>query len=47
MNSRPTVMVVEDDVEMNALERELLAVHGLDSLPAYTGAEAIEASRQQ
>jgi len=26
---------------MNALERELLAVHGLDSVPAYTGAEAL------
>lgn len=47
MNNRPTVLVVEDDVEMNALERELLAVHGLNTLPAYTGAEAIEASIQR
>lgn len=44
MNDRPTVVVVEDDVEMNALERELLGVHGLGTVPAYTGAEAIEAS---
>ena len=35
-------MVVEDDVEMNQLERELLDVHGLDSVPAYTGNEALE-----
>jgi two-component system cell cycle response regulator len=35
-------MVVEDDVEMNQLQRELLAVHGLDAIPAYTGNEAIE-----
>lgn len=35
-------MVVEDDVEMNELEREFLDVHGLDSVPAYTGDEAIE-----
>ena len=44
MNDRPTVVVVEDDVEMNALERELLDVHGLGAIPAYTGAEAVEAS---
>jgi DNA-binding response OmpR family regulator len=35
-------MVVEDDVEMNQLQRELLAVHGLDAIPAYTGNEAVE-----
>lgn len=42
MPDRPIVMVVEDDVEMNQLERELLEVHGLDSVPAYTGNEALE-----
>ena len=42
MNDRPLVMVVEDDVEMNQLERELLDVHGLDSIAAYTGLEAID-----
>lgn len=39
-------MVVEDDVEMNQLERELLEAHGLDSVPAYTGLEAIELCRR-
>ena len=42
MSDRPVVMVVEDDVEMNQLERELLDVYGLDSVPAYTGNEALE-----
>ena len=42
MAARPVVMVVEDDVEMNQLERELLDVYGLDSVPAYTGNEALE-----
>ena len=41
MTDRPVVMVVEDDVEMNQLERELLDVHGFDSVPAYTGNEAV------
>ena len=35
-------MVVEDDQEMNELQRELLAAHGLDTVAAYTGAEALE-----
>jgi DNA-binding response OmpR family regulator len=39
---RPLVIVVEDDVEMNDLEREFLAVRGLDSVPAYSGAQALE-----
>jgi DNA-binding response OmpR family regulator len=39
-------MVVEDDEEMNALERELLAVHGLDSVPAYTGRQAIDVAHR-
>src|SRR5690554_7045432 len=42
MSHRPIVMVVEDDVEMNELQRELLAVHGLDTVAAYTGTEALE-----
>jgi len=46
MGCRPVVMVVEDDVEMNQLQRDLLAVHGLDSVPAYTGAEALEVHRR-
>jgi len=41
MAERPVVLVVEDDVEMNQLERELLDVHGFDSVPAYTGNEAL------
>lgn len=40
-------MVVEDDVEMNELQRELLAIHGIDSVPAYTGTEALEVSNRQ
>ena len=34
-------MVVEDDVNIGRLERELLAVHGLGSVAAYTGTEAL------
>lgn len=46
MAERSIVMVVEDDVEMNQLERELLEVHGLDSVPAYNGLEAVEICRR-
>lgn len=42
----PTIMVVEDDAEMNELQRELLALHGMESIPAYSGAEALEIYRQ-
>ncbi len=42
MSNSPVVMVVEDDVEMNQLQRELLAVHGLNAVPAHSGAEAME-----
>lgn len=45
MYDRPVVMVVEDDVEMNELQREFLAINGMDAVPAYTGVEAIEESR--
>lgn len=45
-NCSPVVMVVEDDVEMNELERELLAVYGFETLPAYTGTEAVAISRK-
>lgn len=44
---RPTIMVVEDDVEMNELERELLALHGCDAVAAYTGPEALELRQQR
>jgi DNA-binding response OmpR family regulator len=44
MAGRPLVLVVEDDVELNQLERDLLDVHGLDSLAAYTGTQAVEVS---
>jgi DNA-binding response OmpR family regulator len=40
---KPIVLVVEDDVEMNELQREFLSVNGLDSLAAYTGSEAVAA----
>lgn len=42
MRDRPVVMVVEDDVEMNELERELLDAYGLASVAAYTGTEALD-----
>lgn len=42
MPLHPVVMVVEDDEEMNQLERDLLAACGLDAVPAYTGCEALE-----
>jgi len=42
MSERPVVLVVEDDAEMNELQRELLDVHGFDSMAAYTGVEALE-----
>jgi len=38
---RPVVMVVEDDVEMNELERELLDLFGMDAVAAYSGVEAL------
>jgi two-component system, OmpR family, response regulator len=41
-NDRPVVLVVEDDVAMNELERELLAVHGFRTAAAYTGKEALD-----
>lgn len=42
MNNRPVVLVVEDDTEMNDLERELLEYHGMDSIAAYSGKEALD-----
>lgn len=41
MNNRPVVIVVEDDVELNELQRQFLDIHGMDSVPAYTGTEAL------
>ena len=40
------VMVVEDDKEMNELECELLQIHGMDSMSAYNGADAVEQAQQ-
>ena len=42
MSHNPLVMVVEDDEEMNELQRELLALYGLDAVAAHNGAEAME-----
>ena len=42
MTDAPVIMVVEDDAEMNELERQLLAIHGMESFPAYSGREALE-----
>jgi len=44
--NRPMVLVVEDDVEMNELQREFLSVNGLDSEAAYNGNEAVAAYRR-
>jgi len=46
MRDRPLVMVVEDDTEMNQLQRELLEVSGLDAVAAYTGAEALKLAEE-
>ena len=42
----PMVLVVEDDVAMNELQRELLAAHGLGALAAYTGTQAQEMAQR-
>ncbi|MBN1943869.1 MAG: response regulator [Phycisphaerae bacterium] len=42
----PLILVVEDDVEMNELQRELLSLHGMESLPAYSGSQALELCEQ-
>jgi DNA-binding response OmpR family regulator len=42
----PLILVVEDDMEMNELQRELLSLHGMDSVPAYSGRQAIELAEQ-
>ena len=47
MASRPLVMVVEDDVEMNELEREFLELYGLDAVAAYTGMQAIQICQER
>ena len=45
MSDRPIVMVVEDDHEMNDLECELLEIHGMEAVSAYTGTEALDLAR--
>ena len=47
MSDRPLVMVVEDDREMNELECELLHIHGMATVSAYDGAEAVDLARQR
>ncbi len=42
MSETPIVLVVEDDRELNDLQREFLSLFGLRSVPAYTGAEALD-----
>ena len=42
MTDNPLILVVEDDAEMNQLQRELLAIHGMDSEPAFSGTEALQ-----
>lgn len=46
MDSRPLVMVVEDDEEMNELECELLQIHGMETVSAYDGAQAVQVAEQ-
>lgn len=42
----PLILVVEDDMEMNELQRELLSLHGMESVPAYSGHQALELCEQ-
>lgn len=42
VQSRFQVLVVEDDEELNSLECELLEVHGMRAVSAYTGQEALD-----
>ncbi len=46
LDNHPLVMVVEDDEEMNELQRELLAIHGLRAVAAYDGENAMEVYEQ-
>jgi len=39
-------MVVEDDEEMNQLQREFLAIHGMDAISAYSGTQALDVNLQ-
>ena len=41
---RLLVLVVEDDPEMNELERQFLAASGIDAVGAYSGLEAVQAA---
>jgi len=45
MPLRPVVLVVEDDEEMNQLQREFLDLYGLDTEAVYNGADALDAGR--
>ncbi|MHC4985701.1 MAG: response regulator transcription factor [Planctomycetota bacterium] len=47
MSDRPLVMVVEDDREMNELECELLQIHGMATVSAFDGAEAVDLARER
>ena len=47
MSDRPLVMVVEDDREMNELECELLQIHGMATVSAFDGAEAVDMAREK
>ena len=42
MSETPIVLVVEDDRELNDLQREFLSLFGLQSRAAYTGTEALD-----
>jgi DNA-binding response OmpR family regulator len=43
MNSQSfRILVVEDDEEINELECDLLRAHGMEAVPALSGAEALE-----
>lgn len=43
---RLLVLVVEDDPEMNELERQFLAASGIDAVGAYSGMEAVRAAEE-
>jgi len=47
MSGRPIVVVVEDDKDMNELQCELLQIHGMEAVSAYTGSEAMAITEQR
>ncbi len=47
MSEKPVILVVDDDVPILALMRNLLKEFGFQAITAASGAQAIDAARQQ